>query len=313
MAGRAGTGTAAFAGNAFDVIVKRAAHDVFANRDVNRVAVTIERDVGNLGHWLDSPEYVQQIENTVLGWIDGEPNSVNENVVLTPVAVIGRAGKGGGMTDAVTVAIPRVRPTGSDRRRQLIDCAYDLLAEQGLDALTIRAVLDRTGLARRAFYESFGGKDDLVLAVFEETLELAANHYGQLTQGIADPVARLEFIVTAIVLGQGYAGDVPGAGSDRRGAALSREHMRLAESHPAQLQRALSPLLDLLSRHLAEGMATGAIRKADPDRMAALVYNLVSTTVHTELLAAEGQEVNLDRRKALASDIWDFCRQAIRP
>lgn len=217
------------------------------------------------------------------------------------------------MADTVKEAIPRVRPTGSDRRRQLIDCAYDLLAEQGLDALTIRTVLDRTGLARRAFYESFAGKDDLVLAVFEETLELAASHYGKLTDGIADPVERLEFIVTAIVLGQSYAGDVPGAGHGRRGAALSREHMRLAESHPAQLQLALSPLLDLLSRHLAQGMAEGAIRKTDPDRMAALVYNLVSTTVHTELLAAEGQEVDQARRKVLARDIWDFCRHAIRP
>lgn len=193
----------------------------------------------------------------------------------------------------------------------MVECAYDLLAEQGLDALTIRTVLERSGLARRAFYECFAGKDELVLAVFEETLHLAASHYGKLIKDIPDPLSRLRFIVIAIVLGQGYAGDMPEAHRDRRGAALSREHMRLAESHPAQLQRSLSPLLDLMSKQLSEGMGSGTVRQADPDRLAALVYNLVSTTVHTELLADEGQDVDPVRRKELAEDIWDFCRRAI--
>jgi AcrR family transcriptional regulator len=206
---------------------------------------------------------------------------------------------------------PRVRPGGSDRRRLLVECAYDLLAEEGLDSLTIRTVLERSCLARRAFYECFASKDDLVLAVFEETLHLAASHYGKLIADIADPLSRLRFIVTAIVLGQEYAGDRSEARRDRRGAALSREHMRLAESHPAQLQRALSPLLDLLSRQLADGMAEGSIRHGDPDRLAILVYNLISTTVHTELLAAEGQIVDLDRRLALSEEIWAFCRNAV--
>lgn len=211
----------------------------------------------------------------------------------------------------MTASLPRVSPKGSERRRKLVECAYDLLAEEGLDALTIRTVLERTGLARRAFYESFGGKDDLVLAVFEETLQLAASHYGVLVGDIAEPLGRLRFIVTAIVLGQGYLGQESDAPRDRRGAALSREHMRLAESHPAELQRALSPLLDLIARQLADGMASGAIRKADPARLAALVYNLVSTTVHTELLAAEGQGIDPVRRQELADDIWDFCRRAV--
>lgn len=216
------------------------------------------------------------------------------------------------MPDAALPPIPRVRPDGSERRRMLIESAYDLLAEAGLDALTIRAVLERTGLARRAFYESFSGKDDLVLAVFEETLQLAASHYGNLVRDLKGPVERLHFIISAIVLGQGYAGDIPETPRDQRGAALSREHMRLAESHPAELQRALSPLLDLIARNLADGMAQGAVRDGDPDRMAALVYNLVSTTVHTELLAAEGQAVDRMRRQQLADDLWDFCLPAIR-
>lgn len=200
----------------------------------------------------------------------------------------------------------------SERQKKVIDAAYELLADEGLDGLTIRAVLERTGLARRAFYESFSGKDDLVLAVFRQTLDLAARHFTEAAERqFPDPLERLRMIVTAIVLGRGYAGDPPEGSRDRRGAALSREHMRLAESRPADLQAALSPLLDLFARQLAEGMAAGQVRRADPARLANLVYNTVSNTTHTELMAAEGQTPDPARRERLAEDIWEFCRRAI--
>lgn len=210
-------------------------------------------------------------------------------------------------TSTATIA----RPTGSDRRAQLLAAAYDLLAEEGLEGLTIRAVLNRTGLARRAFYDCFAGKDDLVLAVFESTLQLAAEHYGLLARDIAAPLERLRFIVLAIVQGQGYLGEVPDHPRDRRGAALSREHMRLAESHPAELQAALRPLLAMIARQLADGMADGSVRQADPDRLASFVYNLVSSTAHTEFIAAADGSLDPVRRKALAEDIWEFCRRAL--
>ena len=57
-----------------------------------------------------------------------------------------------------------------DRNQQIVAAAYDLLDEEGLEGLTIRAVLQRTGLARRALYDRFAGKDDLVLAVFDHTI-----------------------------------------------------------------------------------------------------------------------------------------------
>src|SRR5580658_7265774 len=64
-----------------------------------------------------------------------------------------------------------------ERSRQIVDAAYELLEEEGLEGLTIRAVLSRTGLSRRAFYERFADKDDLVLAVFEHTIRMATSQY----------------------------------------------------------------------------------------------------------------------------------------
>jgi hypothetical protein len=89
---------------------------------------------------------------------------------------------------------------------------------------------------------------------------------------------------------------------------MSREHLRLAESRPEELQAALRPLISLIAEQLADGMAVGAVRDADPHRLASLVYNLVSTTVHTELLSPVTARAD---REQLAGEIWAFCRQAV--
>lgn len=216
------------------------------------------------------------------------------------------------LAPAAATKAPRPGSGEEDRTRQLVQTAYDLLKEHGLDGLTIRAVLSRSGLARRAFYERFAGKDDLVLAVFEQTLLTAADFFREQAPPGSLAADRLLAIVEGIVLGgMGLGGHAPAEEDDRRSAALSREHLRLAESRPAELQAALRPLLGLIAEVVADGIARGEFRQADPALQAALIYNLVSTTVHTELLAEEGARADGGRRQRIADEIWEFCRRAI--
>lgn len=209
-------------------------------------------------------------------------------------------------------AMGKERIDTPDRDQQIVAAAYELLDEEGLEGLTIRAVLQRTGLARRAFYDCFTGKDDLVLAVFAHTLRMAADQFAQQIRALPDPIDRLRHIVEGIVLGRVVMGEAGDAGQ-RRGAAFSREHLRLAESRPVELQEAISPLLDLIAAQLADGMATGQVRQAPADRLAELIYNLVSTTVHGQLLAEERTTADKGRRAELLDQIWAFCRGGIAP
>lgn len=203
------------------------------------------------------------------------------------------------------------RDQAPERTRQIVDAAYELLAEEGLEGLTIRAVLKRTGLSRRAFYERFEDKDELVVAVFEQTIRLAAAYYTTQIEALSDPLERLKLIITSVVLGNSSAEGPDREHSDRRGAAMSREHLRLAESRPDDLQAALRPLIALIAEQLSAGMQAGPVRNADQQRLATLVYNLVSTTVHTELLGQRIVRADRARRAQLAVDIWEFCRRAI--
>jgi AcrR family transcriptional regulator len=194
-----------------------------------------------------------------------------------------------------------------ERSRRIVEAAYELL-DEGLEELTIRAVLKKTGLSRRAFYERFSGKDDLVLAVFEHTIRLASEHYRAQMAVLDDPLERLRLVITLLVLGREAMDDPALDPEGRRGVAMSREHLRLAESRPDELQNALEPLIHLIAEELSAGMERGVVRQGDARRMARLVYNLVSTTVHTELLSRDTAQAD---REQLATEIWIFCRHAI--
>lgn len=196
----------------------------------------------------------------------------------------------------------------SDRSHQIIAAAYDLLQEHGVEGLTLRAVLKRTGLARRAFYERFPGKDDLVLAVFDHTLRLLSQHIASRAEELRDPLRTIEAFVFDLMLGVLLVGS---EAVDRRSAVLSREHLRLAEARPGDLQSALRPMLDILAEQIRLGIRQGQLRECDPDLQAAFIYSLASTTIHTELLLHHGDHPDVEHRRRLAAETWEFCRRAI--
>lgn len=206
---------------------------------------------------------------------------------------------------------PKGDTASAQRFHKMVDAAWSLLDEEGLSGLTVRAVLARTGLARRAFYDLFDSKDDLMLAVFERSLQSAADYFSGQIIHHPDAISRLRLLVYAIVLGRASVAGQQHWEKSRRSAALAREHLRLAETRPKDLERAIAPLIDVIADILRGGMADGTMRTTEPQHLALLVYNLISTTVHGELLAEELGQPSLDRRKRLAEEIWCFCKGAV--
>jgi AcrR family transcriptional regulator len=202
-----------------------------------------------------------------------------------------------------------IEGTPCERRLRIIAAASELLEEAGLDGLTIRAVLKRSGLARRAFYERFVGKDDLVLAVFEANMADAGTIFKREAQAFDSPLEKLRHIIYGLVIGA--LGNESGIGA-RHASAIVREHMRLAESRPAELERALRPLLQTIADPIREGIEAGQFRQCDPDLHARLIYNLLATTLHTALLQEKDERrVGRNHGDWLADQIWEFCRRAV--
>ena len=65
-------------------------------------------------------------------------------------------------------ALDRVREQALQRGHRLVRAARELVAEGGLESVTLRALLDKTGLARRAFYSHFRSMDDVLLVAVTE-------------------------------------------------------------------------------------------------------------------------------------------------
>ncbi len=57
------------------------------------------------------------------------------------------------------------------RRKQFLEAGLNLIGTTGMQALTVRGVIDVAGLAPRYFYESFENLDALAVAVFDQVLQ----------------------------------------------------------------------------------------------------------------------------------------------
>jgi AcrR family transcriptional regulator len=70
--------------------------------------------------------------------------------------------------------IPATQPEGrsakkAQTRRQLIDAASEVMAERGFHDASLMEVASRAGLTTGAVYSNFRSKEDLILAVIQET------------------------------------------------------------------------------------------------------------------------------------------------
>ena len=63
--------------------------------------------------------------------------------------------------------VPPDEPAGSAVRDRLLDTAADLFYREGVRAVGVDLVVERTGVAKTSLYRHFPSKDDLVAAVLE--------------------------------------------------------------------------------------------------------------------------------------------------
>ncbi|MFF5773262.1 TetR/AcrR family transcriptional regulator [Streptomyces californicus] len=86
------------------------------------------------------------------------------------------------------------------RRRSLLDVAERLAGEEGAAAVTVRSVCRAARLTDRYFYESFAGRDDLILAAFERVADEARSALEEaVALSAAQPEVRARAAVSAFV------------------------------------------------------------------------------------------------------------------
>jgi len=65
-----------------------------------------------------------------------------------------------------------VRKKAGERRSEVLDASLDILAEEGIHALTMRSISEKVGVSEAALYRHFADKAEIVVALVDLAFEL---------------------------------------------------------------------------------------------------------------------------------------------
>jgi AcrR family transcriptional regulator len=161
------------------------------------------------------------------------------------------------------VVAPRTRrraKLGPDAavRRSILAAASTILREQGIQGLSIAAVLEGAALGTRAFYRHFDSKDELVAALF---LEMARVEERRLRRRMAAASNEIEAVAVWIDGRLDLAFD-DGIRSDLRRVSLEAQSQMFGS--PNLVMPAYAQLLKPLSEALQRGLQRGVFPHIDP-------------------------------------------------
>jgi len=149
-------------------------------------------------------------------------------------------------------SLKNARQRAITRGDKFIKAATSLLRQTGKADFTVQEVVDRSGMSLRSFYHHFATKEDLLLAVIEESVR----HYTEeLTPKLAateGAAAKLELLLLTSY-SEHYSEDPASHG-------LVLFHWNLAESRTEEFVETMAPQVDLITGILEEGVADGTFR-----------------------------------------------------
>jgi AcrR family transcriptional regulator len=205
---------------------------------------------------------------------------------------------------AVSRSLRAARSRAEQRVQRFLDAAFELIDEKGTTEFTIQEVVDRSKQSLRGFYQYFDGKDELLLALFEETVGESVEDLRKVAESESKPLDRLRAF--AIRLHEWC--EPPGAprkrGSHNR-RPISEFSLQLAIDHPERVTAAMAPIWRMLLDLLDGAVAAGAIKVTDTRRTALLMQQTVIFSWLGNRL------VQNPKMRVTAEETWEFCLRGL--
>jgi AcrR family transcriptional regulator len=204
---------------------------------------------------------------------------------------------------AVARSLDSARLRAETRVQRFLDAAIELFNSGSGKDFTVQEVVDRSGQSLRSFYQYFGGKHELLLALFEESVRTTTEYLREKVTGEKDPLERLHcFVVEYYRLCR----PTPDEGSTVNGRApfMAEFAQQLLTEHPKEAARVFAPLVTLFEEVLDGAAAAGAVRSGPHHGpivgvvLEAIMFNSFSSTIGGLSVDPEGQ--------GSAEDLWDL-------
>jgi AcrR family transcriptional regulator len=149
-------------------------------------------------------------------------------------------------------------------RRRLRTAAAEIHAEDGVAAISARAVAARAGLSTGTLYAHYENLQDLMRSLWTEPVSRANVRLEEIAKRTPDPTRRIRKLLEA------YARFAQENREVYRGVLLFVR----PESHPKPERRPLREFVffDLLRTALREGQAQGQVRRGNVDQLAQVLW-----------------------------------------
>ena len=201
---------------------------------------------------------------------------------------------------ALERSLKAARAKAMSRSRRYIVTASQMLQESGRTDFTVHELVQRSRTSLRSFYQYFANKEELLLALLEETIADSVAQWRGEVEG-RDTLDALEVLVRRLY---GSTGDDPW---NRLNRALASYHAGLAQQEPRAYLGAFSPLVAVILELVERGVEEGVLRSDIPPKQLTAVF--VELVVGAAVLNALGTP-----RFGGASDpgvLWGFCRAGL--
>jgi AcrR family transcriptional regulator len=201
---------------------------------------------------------------------------------------------------AMTRSLTAARARAEVRMRRLLDAAFEIIDKRASLDFTVQEVVVRAKTSLRMFYEFFAGKDDLILALFEEIVREAFVDLRLAVDAESDPLARLHAFAIAL-----HEWCDPDESPRKRGVHHRRAIMEFAipfaTNHADRTRAALRPQIELLRDLVSDAASAGVINMDDPRRAAAFLHRALMYSWHGNRLAESAE------RRIGAEETWTYC------
>jgi uncharacterized protein (TIGR00369 family) len=186
------------------------------------------------------------------------------------------------------------------RGDRFIKTAVAILGETGRTDFTVQEVVARSKTSLRAFYQHFGSKDELLLALFDRTIAHSVRIWRDETTGL-DSTSALKLVIDRV------SEQPESSTQDSLNRALSLYNQHLAETRPREYARVLSPLHRLIRDIVGQGITEGVFNPGlDVGAAAAIVMQTIVGAQRLHWLGTELNGTAID-----AGQLYDFCSRAL--
>jgi AcrR family transcriptional regulator len=161
----------------------------------------------------------------------------------------------------------RLTSRGKERRRQLMDHATRLFADNGYHPTSVAEIVQGLGVGKGVFYWYFESKEQLLVDILKEAQHDLRRAQQQAIGEETDPVRRIELGIRASL----------GWLADNRRLITLFQFAATEERFAPTLRRGQEVAIADVVPHVKEGIVAGRIRDADP---LVLTHAILGVTNH---------------------------------